>query len=401
MGLIKSILTKLNPAQRYISEESGDRVGSNQTKIQTVENAYDMMEVVNRCINILVDSSAEVDFDIKDSLSFTGKIPNMRAKQLYTLLNHRPNPWMDISTFRRLLMIDFLLDGNAFIHYDGASFYHLPAKDIDVIPGEDRYISGYEYRGGEVTFRPDEIIHIRDNASQSSYRLFRGRSRINSALRSILTQETAMNFQENYFNNGAVVGLIIETEALLSTKLKDRKEREWQAKYNPKDGGAKPMILDGGMKAKTLSQTSFRDMDFNQSMEVLEKRICKALGIPPILLDSGNNANIRPNVELMFALTIIPMMRKFESVFEHAFAFDIKITTYDIMALKPDLKQEAERVSTLVNNGLATGDEGRAMIRMEPLGTEEMTTIRIPQNIAGSATNVSGQEGGKPATEDN
>lgn len=399
MGIIRSIINKLNPAQRYISEEAGDRVGSNQTKIRTVENAYDLMEVTNRCINVLVDSSSEVGYDIKDRLSFSPRIPGVRATTLNTLLNHRPNPWMDISTFRRLLLIDFLMDGNSFIHFDGKSLYHLPAKDMDIMTDEEGYISGYEF-AGTVYLKPNEVLHIRDNSANSSYRNFRGRSRINSALRSILTHETAVQFQENFFTNGAVVGLIIETEALLNSKLKDRKEREWQAKYNPKDGGAKPMILDGGMKAKTLAQSSFKDMDFNDSLEVIENRIAKALGVPPILLDSGNNANIRPNVELMFSLTIIPMMRKFESVFEHAFGYDIKLTTYDIMALKPDLKQEAERVSTLVNNGLATGDEGRAILRMEPLGTEEMTTIRIPANIAGSATNVSGQEGGRPAQED-
>lgn len=399
MGIIKSILNKLNPAQRYISDEAGTRVGSNQNKINTVENAYNLMEVTNRCINILVDSSAEVEYDIKDRLSFIPRIPGMRQVTLTTLLNHRPNPWMDISTFRRLLLIDFLMDGNCFIYYDGSSFYHLPAKDVDVLTDDKNGVAGYEF-AGTIPFGTQEIIHIRDNASSSSYRQFRGRSRINSALRSILTHETAVQFQENYFNNGAVVGLIIETEALLNTKLKERKEREWQAKYNPKDGGAKPMILDGGMKAKTLTQSSFRDMDFNDSLEVIESRVCKALGVPPILLDSGNNANIRPNIELMFSLTIIPMMRKFESALEHAFGYDVKLTTYDIMALKPDLKQEAERVSTLVNNGLATGNEGRAMLRMEPINDPLMEDIRIPANIAGSATNVTGQEGGKPTQEE-
>ena len=41
-----------------------------------------------------------------------------------------------------------------------------------------------------------------------------------------------------------------------------------------------------------------------------EKIILKALGIPPILMDSGNNANIRPNMRLYYLETILPIVRK-------------------------------------------------------------------------------------------
>ncbi|AZV02027.1 hypothetical protein [Aeromonas phage Akh-2] len=37
------------------------------------------------------------------------------------------------------------------------------------------------------------------------------------------------------------------------------------------------------------------------------------MGIPPILLEGGNNANIRPNIDLMFSLTILPNLKKFAS----------------------------------------------------------------------------------------
>ena len=130
--------------------------------------------------------------------------------------------------------------------------------------------------------------------------------------------------------------------------------------------------------------------------------MAKALGVPVVLLESGNNANLRPNVELFFSMTIIPLMRKFESAFEAYFAYDIKLTTHNIAALAPDLKAEADRVSSLVNNGILTGNEGRATLRLEPIEDDEnMTKIRIPANIAGSATGVAGQQGGAPTQEGN
>ena len=250
---------------------------------------------------------------------------------------------------------------------------------------------------GTIKFAVNEIIHIKDNSAREIYR---GDSRINSAIKSILTRESAIDFQDKFFDSGAVVGLVVETEAVLSKKLKERQEKEWVAKYNPKSGRGKPLILDAGMKARSVNTNSFRDMDFNNSIVEIEKRVMTALGIPPLLLDSGNNANIRPNLELFFSMTIIPMIRKFESAFEYFFGYDVELTTHNIMALRPDMKQESDRLSSLVNNGIMTGDEARKVLRLEPMNTPEMTEIRIPANIAGSSTGVSGQEGGRPPSEE-
>jgi HK97 family phage portal protein len=400
-NLRNKLYNKNNPAQRYIAEEAGTSVSSNQTKQRTTENSYNLMEIVNRCVNLLVDLGSDIEFDIKDSLPFTSRIGGVRAKSLKVLLNHRPNPYMDINTFRRLLLLDLIIDGNTFIHYDGSSLYHIPAKDMEIKTNEKTYISGYIYNS-TTEFEPDEILHIRDNSASSEYRSYRGRSRLLAAMKTVLTHETALDFQSRFYDNGTMIGLIVETEAVLSSKLKDRREAEWLHKFNPKDSSGKPMILDAGMKAKSLNTNSFRDIDFNESMGTMEKRIALALGIPHILLDSGNNANIRPNMELLFSTTVLPMLRKFESVFEFTFGYDVSLTTHKVVALRPDQKAESDRLSALVNNGIMTAEEAREILRLEKLDDPSLSKVRIPANIAGSATGVSGQEGGKPpSTEEN
>ena len=154
------------------------------------------------------------------------------------------------------------------------------------------------------------------------------------------------------------------------------------------------------MKAKTVSTAKMTDLAFNESVSEAEKKVAVALGIPPILLDSGNNANIKPNLELLFYLTILPMLRKFESVFEYFFARDLELSIFKVPALKPDQKEQAERITSLVNNGIITGNEGREILRLEPIEEEVMKKIRIPANVAGSATGVAGQEGGKPSNKE-
>lgn len=389
---------KENPAQPAIAAEEGDYSHTSQTKIQSVQKAYEIIEVVNRCINILVDNASMVDFDIKDNLAFTGLRPNQRPKKLSLLLNSRPNPYMDINTFRRLLFMDFFVEGNFFIHYDGESFYHLPAINMTINTDTRGYVHSYTYEGEQDTdFAPNEIIHVKDNSINSVYR---GDSRILSAMETLYTREFMIDFQNSYFKNGTSIGIILETPEVLGKKMKDRQELEWMQKYNPTRGNGRPMILDQGMKANQVTNTSFRDMAFNDTIVELEKKTAMALGVPPILLDSGNNANIKPNIELMFNLTIIPVVRRFEAALEYFFGVDVQMSTHRIPALRPDLKDEAERLSALVNNGILTGNEARIKMREEPLDDPVMDEIRIPANIAGSATGVEGQEGGAPTIDE-
>lgn len=395
MGWLTSIVNKLNPVQSAIARDEGEQ-SSTQTKILTVTNAYDLIEVVNRCVNLTVDNACMVNYDVGASYKFTAVYPGVRQTRLQELLNFRPNPFMDISTFRRLCIMDLLVDGNAFIYFDGQSLYHVPAYLVTIVPDEQGYVHSYEYgalTGGGFIYKANQIIHIKDNSVSSTYR---GDSRINSALESLYSREAMLNFQKSFFDNGTAMGMIIETDNILSSRMKERQEREWQVKYNPKRGNGKPIILDGGMKAKSTASSNFKEMAFTDSIQDMEKKVCVALGIPPLLLDSGNNANIKPNLELWFYTTIIPMLRKFESALEYYFAYDIKMSTDKVPALLPDLKAEAERITALVNNGIITGNEGRAMLRLDAIDEEQMNKIRIPANVAGSATGVSGQEGGRP-----
>ena len=392
-SLWAAIKEKFNPIQDEIARDEGTRVSSTQTKLTTISNAYELVEVVNRCINLLVDNTAMVNYDVADSLTFTGQATGVRAKTLTNILNHRPNPYMDINTFRRLIFMDFLIDGNAFIHFDGTAMYHIPASLMEVVPDDKTYVNSFIYNGTH-KFRANEIIFIKDNSTKSVYR---GDSRINSTIGSLLTRESMQDFQKSFFNNGAVMGLIIETEEILNSKMKSRQEKEWMAKFNPKkSGGSRPMILDNGSKAKSLSNSNFRELAFSESVNNIEEKVCTALGVPPILLNGGNNANIKPNLELMFYTTILPMLRKFEAAYEYFFAYDVELSTYRVPALKPDQKDQSERLSALVNNGIIMGNEAREILRMEPIDDPNMNKIRIPANIAGSGTGVTGQEGGKP-----
>lgn len=380
---------KLNPAQEIIQRQEGVIVGSNAPA--NYRTSFDKLETVNRGVGMIVAGCSSLDFDIKDKIN-SDVSPGMRQKTLANLLNFRPNLFQSAQDFRTAIFTDFILEGNIFIYFDGAFLYHLPAAMVQVQPDEKTFVKGYLYNNTQ-SFKPNEIIHIRDTSSVSIYR---GTSRLRSANRSIEILYKMHQFQETFFDNGAIPGIVLTTENTLGAQAKLKTIQNWITSYSPKNGARRPMILDSGLKPSNLLNTSFQDMDFDNSIKSHDIKILKALGVPSILLDGGNNANISPNMRLFYLETIMPIIRKYTSAMERYFGYDIDAITSNVSALQPELKDIAAYNSTLVNGGIISPNEARIELRyVSKPGNDD---LRIPANIAGSASNPA--SGGAPKQPD-
>ena len=340
---------------------------------------------------MIVDDASEIPVDVGEKLNLEPIYKNIRRSRVDLLLNREPNPFQDISTFKRNLLIDLLIDGNIFVYFDGVHLYQLPARNVEIDTDEKTYINRFVYQG-KLDYNPQEIIHIKENSFNSMYR---GVPRLKPAWRTMKVLGSMRKFQDTFFKNGAVPGLIIKSPNTLSEKIKERMLAAWRARYNPEAGGHRPLILDGGLELENLGTGNFRELDFTSSIKANENIILQALGVPPILLDSGNNANIRPNHRMYYLETILPIVRKINFAFERYFGFDLKEDTSNVPAMQPELRDQAGYYSTLVNGGVMTPNEAREAMRFEKL--DGLDEIRVPANIAGSAVDPS--EGGRPEEE--
>lgn len=384
---------KANPAQPLLSSQ-GLQTEQSSEPVYSYQLCYEKLEVVNRAVNMIVDDAAAIKCVIGDPIkNLTPLAKGLRKVQLDRLLNKEPNPYQDINSFRRALLMDFLIDGNIFIYWDGAHLYHIPATRVQVVADKHTYVNRYEFDGGEVIYYPNEIMHIKDNSYQTIYR---GSSRLKPALRTMTALLNMRKFQDNFFNNGAVPGLVLTTDERLNERLKERLIHDWSHRYRPTAGGRRPVILDGGMKVNPISNINFKELDFQNAIAENEKIVLKALGIPPLLLDSGNNANIRPNHRIYYLETIMPILEKMNSVFERFFGFEVYEDTTYTHALRPELRDEAAYYSTLVNGGIMGPNEARDALGMEPKPGHD--DLRVPANIAGSAADPS--QGGRPSEGD-
>ena len=377
----EEVLEKLNPIQQYFGQNQSSREPTH-----SYENYYETLEIVNRAVNIVVDDCAEISAVI-ESANIPGIIKGIKRAKVSRLINEEPNLFQDINSFKRNLITDYLLDGNIFIYYDGVHIYHIPATEVTIHGDPKTFIEKYTYR--DVDYSPSEIIHIKEN---SFHDIYRGVSRLKPAIRTMTLMTSMRDFQDNFFKNGAVPGLVLKSPNTLSEKIKERMLQSWQLRYRPDAGGRRPLILDGGIEVDKISNVNFKELDFQSAIQENEKIILKAIGVPPILLDSGNNANIRPNMRLYYLETILPIVRKLNFGLERFFGFKIREDVTDIPALQPELRDQSQYYTSLVNGGIITINEAREELGFEAL--EGQDDIRVPANIAGSAANP--DEGGKP-----
>ena len=376
---------KLNPIQQYF----GADVQSSREFTLSYEKYYENLEVVNRGVNLIVDDAAEIP-SIVTPISHPGVVKNIRRSKVETLLNREPNLFQDISSFKRNLITDYILDGNIFIYFDGAHIYHVPADQVSIHADSKNYIEKYMYN--EIEYSPSEMIHIKEN---SFHDMYRGVSRLKPAVRTMALMTSMRQFQDNFFKNGAVPGLVLKSPNTLSEKIKERMIQSWSARYRPDAGGRRPLILDGGIEIDEISNVNFKELDFQDAILENEKIILKALGIPPIMLDSGNNANIRPNMRLYYLETVLPIVRKVNFALSRYFGYEIKEDVTEIPALQPELRDQSQYYSALVNTGIISANEARDALGFEAI--EGYDDLRVPANIAGSAANP--DEGGRPVEE--
>jgi HK97 family phage portal protein len=382
----KNWMFKSNPAQVVISREEGITIDTFSPINYRL--AFDKLESVNRGTSMIVSGCSSLDYDIKDQ-KLEGVVKGVRKTTLDRLLNFQPNPHQSSCEFRKNIFTDYVLEGNVFLYWDGAHLYHLPASSVVIETDTKTFVKAYNYNS-EVDFKPTEIIHFKDLSSKSIYR---GDSRLQSADRNIKILYKMQSFQEGFFENGAVMGLVLTSDNTLSQIAKDRTISNWIQKYNPRNGARKPMILDSGLKPVNISQETFKDMDFDNSIKTHDHKILKALGVPPVLLDGGNNANISPNLRLFYLETIMPIVQSYVSGLERFFGYDVAPITSTVSALQPELKDVAAYYTTLVNGGVLTPNEARVELRYEKKPNAD--EVRIPANIAGSASNPS--QGGRPS----
>lgn len=376
-----------------------------RTNITTIGQAYEFDPFVARCIDEIIQTAASVKFDVKvpDNARLRGiaNAGNLELDLIDLLINDRPNSEESRYQVFRNLYFDIITTGQGFLVQDRNSdyLYNLLSDLVRVNAGEDRRVRDYEYNG-QITYSPREIIRI-TSARRAGNRMqtINGTPSANAALRAIAQKMEALGFQDSVFRNDSILNYVIETDAILSKRHKTRLEEEFTLDVNRRTGRKTTKILDGGATFREV-RANLVDTNVVEIVSQCDQAICTALGVPYSIMSPTNSANTTQDRLSFYHSTINNLCRQVASALELHFGVDIELDFSDIPMVEMErLHMQANNVSTLVNNGISTPNEGRDKLRFDPLTADQMEgdfdpdKVRVPQNIAGSAAqpNLGGQ----------
>ncbi|MCF0074472.1 phage portal protein [Dyadobacter sp. CY261] len=375
------------------------------------------------CVRLIVNLTSSTPIGVFKYLAGGGSEPRP-DHQLDYLLSVRPNPQMAPIIAIATMVINFKVHGAAIakIVRDNnrrpIGIFPIPTQCVNFIedPNTGVYFFQITINGTNEVLSEDDIIYLKDLSFDGRI----GTSVIDWQAAVIKLDALTHKFAENYYEKGTFIGGFLETplDADDEDAAKEYKKRVIES-VSGKDGGLGLAILGPGIKWHPVSRTPLESQlveIFNKS----DKDIAKMFGVPLSLIgDTEKQTSWGTGVEQMFiGLTrtvIMPIAIQFEQEVRYkCFRTDEIKAGYYIKfnfngLLRGDSTQFSNFVRAMVNSGLYSIDEVRALQEMPPLpdglGARNMVqgamvplelleyfiTSKNKQNISGKTDNSASQ----------
>jgi HK97 family phage portal protein len=331
-----------------------------------------------------------------------------------------PNAFYDGDTLAKAFLLSWFLDGNAYLLKARnqlravVQLWYVPHWLI--APkwplGGGRFITHYEYNPdgrGNQNVPVEDVIHLRVGLDPRNPR--KGLSPIKAALREVLTDEEASAFSAFLLGNMGVPGGVIapkstdqpmstdeiaEMKEYMKTGFTGKKRGNWLVLGQPTD------VNQFGFDPNRLMLGPLRDIS--------EERICAMIGVPAAVVGFGAGlqstkvgATMRELVKLARVNCIEPtqttigrqigrqLLPDFEPEPEQ---FRIVYDNSEVSMFIEEQDAVAKRAEGLYGGGLATRDEGRRIVGLDPVGDDSFADAQVvEQPPAGPSSNGDGSEG--------
>lgn len=347
---------------------------------------YDAVGTVARCVDLLVNSCARIPFIVVEEKEYY-YLPKTKIPKFSTMLKN-PSTEYDTLAFFKNIYRDLIFKGSCLLYNTNLELQYIPNYSYN----NGVYIVDDKYK-----MNAEECVFVNMLNSMDSKFAAPYISRISKELNII---QYMLKFQEQYFKNNGFPGVVLKTERPLSEKLKDRYLKNFKAMISIMQGRAgEPLLLDDNMSIENFTH-SFKELEFSNGLKNLSIQIHQNLGIPDVLINGGNNANISPNVKLFYSTTVSDFVYAVAS----ALTFHAR-TNYpefknltilpdfsDVHIMQDDFATRSNSIKNLYTVGIISKEEARQQLKLPPPSTDQ--TFLTPANIAGSAVNTT--EGGRP-----
>lgn len=326
---------------------------------QAVHKGYKNLVWVHRCVAELGAAVGSVPWKAYKR-STTGKLTWIPDHPLSKLIE-RPNPFYTRKELMESWAIYLSLAGNSYFEvvYANKKPYQLYALRPDwMIPQPDpiEYLSGYKMDAGigptgKKEFEVGEILHYKYLDPENEYV---GLSPLAAAKRTLMTEDSAIRWNQTIFDNSAVPNGILKLPATGVKKPERDKLREELEKEFTQENMNRPMILWGGMEWQKMAMDA-KDLDFLNQRQLNKYEICAILQTPPQIVGANEDptyANYDVARTAYWEDNIIPKLEWFQARANVAFSpyFDgveLRYDISDVPAMRVSFGKKVDTAKTL------------------------------------------------------
>jgi HK97 family phage portal protein len=333
---------------------------------------------VYACVRVIQTKAAGVPLKV---YRLSGEKPTEVPDHPLAQLLETVNPYMNGFDLREA--------HHGFMELAGAAYW-LPDKVVDGEPNELYILSTqnvfpvvdrrqglvrYEYRfGAEVvkSFQPEELVAFRSWNPQNP---FVGMPPSGPSRDSADTLQHADRFNSAFFKNAAEPGGYLTTDKFIPADEQKRILEAWKKRHGGAGNARKTALIHNGLKYERAGETH-QEMAFADLKNSTIRDVLAAFGVQPVMLglhDDSNFANAREQRRAFWVDSIVPRLRKMESVLNERlaplFGDDIYVE-HDLSGvedLQDDVKIRAETDQILTAAGIKLINEVRADRNLPPV----------------------------------
>lgn len=290
-------------------------------------------------------------------------------------LIRRPNPYYTRITLWMAVIIDLLVNGNAYllkIRNEAGEVKELwwaPASTMTAQGDASNFISHYDYspNGLPIRLESDDVIHFRYGMDPANPRT--GLSPLKSVLKEVMTDEDAAQFTNSLLANMGVPGLVVSPEvgqappgdddvAATKTYIRDNFTG---------DKRGQPLVMSGATKVEQFG-FSPEQLNLRELRRIPEERVTAVLGVPAIVaglgagLDRSTFANMSEAREMAYESGVMPLQRLICEELgtqllpdfhrgENTDMLEVEFDTSKIRVLQEDEGKKIERLNVAVVGG--------------------------------------------------
>ncbi len=305
------------------------------------------------------------------------------------LLTDDPSRWHTQYEFRKAMMVQALLYGNAFAYIarDGrgapAELQLLGAGSVTLETSRDEVYYRHVDLGA---MRIEDVFHLKALSTDGMW----GKSPIATAIDSFSLGVNLSSTANAVFANAGVPKIAIVHPGQLSPEAQQRIANSYAERHAGATNAGRPLVLTEGMKVETIGG-SLEDSVFVQASQFSVDEIARIFGIPSAYLNqaSGGISGIEPLMRTYVDGCLSHWATQYGQEYRRKVMGQIGSVTWDFdLVLRPSLAETMAALRTGVEASVITRNEARAWLDLEPLEGGDELILAKNMGTGGGSSNL-------------